>query len=111
MDVRAGPHYIKPMLRMLPVLCLLAVGLLLPAAAWAEQDSLLPARPLEPAQPALRGMSPQLRQRGPVMTPSEAARQVQRRHGGRVLSVQPDGAGYSVKVLKDGEVRIFQVQP
>ena len=96
---------------MIPILCLFAVGLLLPTHARTEQDSLLPGRPLDQVQPTLRGMSPQLRQRGPLMTPSEAARQVQRRHGGRVLSVQPDGAGYRVKVLKDGEVRIFQVQP
>lgn len=91
--------------------CLLAVSALLPAVSRAEPDALLPGRMLDPTQPSLRGMSPKLQQRGPTMTPSEAARQVQHRHGGRVLSVQPDGAGYRVKVLKDGEVRIFQVQP
>ncbi|MFA5937925.1 MAG: hypothetical protein WC809_01105 [Sinimarinibacterium sp.] len=46
-----------------------------------------------------------------AMSPSEAARQVQRRYGGRVLAVQPAGDGYRVKVLKDGEVRIYQVNP
>ncbi len=97
---------------MIPVLCLLAAGLLLPDMARAETDTLLQGRPLDPGSlRAPRGLSPQLRQREPLMTPSEAAREVQRRHGGRVLSVQPDGRGYRVKVLKDGEVRIFQVQP
>jgi len=41
-----------------------------------------------------------------------AARRAQQRNGGgRVLSVDPEGAGYRVKVLKDGEVRIYQVIP
>lgn len=44
-------------------------------------------------------------------TPDSAAREIQRMHGGRVLAVQADGAGYRVKVLKDGEVRIYQVDP
>ncbi|WP_043113462.1 hypothetical protein [Solimonas soli] len=48
---------------------------------------------------------------GPALTPDDAAREIQRRHGGRVLAVQPDGAGYRVKMLKDGEVRIYQVNP
>jgi hypothetical protein len=30
--------------------------------------------------------------------------------GGRVLSVEPDRAGYRVKVIKDGEVRVHHVQ-
>lgn len=41
----------------------------------------------------------------------EAAREILRRHGGRVLAVQPDGLGYRVKVLKNGEVRIYQINP
>lgn len=45
------------------------------------------------------------------LSPDQAAREIQSRHGGRVLSVQPDGAGYRVKTLKDGEVRIYQVNP
>lgn len=45
------------------------------------------------------------------LSPDEAAREIQSRHGGRVLSVQPDGSGYRVKMLKDGEVRIYQVSP
>jgi hypothetical protein len=47
----------------------------------------------------------------PAFTPDDAAREIQRRHGGRVLAVQPDGVGYRVKTLKDGEVRIYQVNP
>jgi hypothetical protein len=41
----------------------------------------------------------------------DAARQAQMRNGGgRVLSVEPEGAGYRVKVLKDGEVRVHHVE-
>lgn len=40
----------------------------------------------------------------------DAARRAQQRNGGgRVLSVDPEGAGYRVKVLKDGEVRTHHV--
>jgi hypothetical protein len=40
-----------------------------------------------------------------------AARRAQQQNGGgRVLSVEPDGAGYRVKVLKDGEVRTHHVE-
>jgi len=45
------------------------------------------------------------------MSPEQAAREIQRQHGGRVLSVQADGNGYRVKMLKDGEVRIYQINP
>lgn len=39
-----------------------------------------------------------------------AARRAQERNGGgRVLSVDPEGDGYRVKVLKDGEVRTHHV--
>lgn len=47
----------------------------------------------------------------PALSPDRAAREIERRHGGRVLAVQPDGVGYRVKMLKDGEVRIYQVSP
>lgn len=47
----------------------------------------------------------------PRIGSDEAAREIQRRHGGRVLSIQPDGLGYRVKVLKNGEVRIYQINP
>ncbi len=52
-----------------------------------------------------------MRPTAPQISPAEAARQVQRQHGGRVLSVQPQGGGYRVKVLKDGEVRMYVVEP
>jgi hypothetical protein len=39
-----------------------------------------------------------------------AAAKAQRQNGGgRVLSVEPEGQGYRVKVLKDGEVRTHHV--
>jgi hypothetical protein len=39
-----------------------------------------------------------------------ARRAVQRNGGGRVLSVEPQGAGYRVKVIKDGEVRMHDIE-
>lgn len=51
------------------------------------------------------------RQESYGLNADQAAREIQSRHGGRVLSVQPDGPGYRVKTLKDGEVRIYQVYP
>ena len=46
----------------------------------------------------------------PAFDRSDAARRAQRRNGGgRVLSVDPEGSGYRVKVLKDGEVRTHHV--
>jgi hypothetical protein len=42
---------------------------------------------------------------------AEAGRRAQQRNGGgRVLSVERDNAGYRVKVLKDGEVRVHHVE-
>ena len=42
---------------------------------------------------------------------AEAARRAQQLNGGgRVLSVEPAGAGHRVKVLKDGEVRVLQIE-
>ena len=42
---------------------------------------------------------------------AEAAQRAQQRNGGgRVLSVEPENAGYRVKVLKDGEVRVHHVE-
>lgn len=42
--------------------------------------------------------------------PAAAAREAQARNGGgRVLSVEPEGDGYRVKVLKNGEVRTHHV--
>ena len=43
---------------------------------------------------------------------AQAAREAQAANGGgRVLSVEPEGTGYRVKVLKDGEVRTHHVEP
>ena len=42
---------------------------------------------------------------------AEAARRAQMRNGGgRVLSVEPMGPGYRVKVLKDGVVRVYVIE-
>ena len=42
---------------------------------------------------------------------AEAARRAQQINGGgRVLSVEPIGSGHRVKVLKDGEVRVLQIE-
>jgi hypothetical protein len=44
-------------------------------------------------------------------TAADAARRAQMRNGGgRVLSVEPMGAGYRVKVLKDGVVRVYVIE-
>lgn len=46
--------------------------------------------------------------RGPRgMTPGQAAKEAQRQYGGgKVLSVDPSGDGYRVKLLRDGDVRV-----
>lgn len=42
---------------------------------------------------------------------ADAARLAQKRNGGgRVLSVEPMGAAYRVKVLKDGVVRVYVIE-
>ena len=46
-------------------------------------------------------------QRSRSMTPAQAAREAQKRYGGgKVLSVDPSGDGYRVKLLRDGDVRV-----
>ncbi|MES0874270.1 PepSY domain-containing protein [Sinimarinibacterium thermocellulolyticum] len=82
-----------------------------PQQVRADQDNLLPRQLIEPATMPPR-MTPLPRLREPRLSPADAAREVQRRHGGRVLSVQErrDG-GYRVKILKDGEVRIYEITP
>ena len=43
-------------------------------------------------------------------SPGDAARRAQEMNGGgRILSVDPNGPGYRVKVLKEGEVRVIAV--
>ena len=45
------------------------------------------------------------------LSPGEAAQRAQQINGGgRVLSVEPAGDGYRVKLLRDGEVRVVFVQ-
>ncbi len=99
------------MRRLALILCLSAGGAFEPAWALADPDQALPGRLPQPGLSAPRELRRPLRPPGLDMTPSEAARQVQRRHGGRVLAVQADEEGYRVKVLKDGEVRIYLVTP
>ena len=89
---------------------LLASGLLLPMAHAAQARALVLERQKAPESAPMSAST--LRETSsPAFTPDDAAREIQRRHGGRVLAVQPDGAGYRVKMLKDGEVRIYQVNP
>lgn len=47
----------------------------------------------------------------PRLTQQEAAARAQRQFGGRVLALRPHGAGYNVKILKDGEVRTVFISP
>jgi hypothetical protein len=91
---------------------LLTIGLLAPSMA--------AAKPLVDALPRSGALNGSLSagliqgddaQAPPSLNTDEAAREIQRRHGGRVLSVQQDGRGYRVKVLKNGEVRIYQITP
>lgn len=45
------------------------------------------------------------------LSPNEAASRAQAENGGgRVLSVEPSGDGYRVKLLRDGEVRVVYVR-
>ncbi len=102
------------MLRVTSLIALLVGGLLMQSAdAFARGSRNTPVSELGPVQGSLRqpqAMSPDDRKRS-NLTPDDAAREIQKRHGGRVLSVQSDGAGYRVKMLKNGEVRIYQITP
>lgn len=92
---------------------LLVSGMLLHAADAVHARSAKESVGLQPTLPpaGLRQSDSLRATSGSPFTPDKAAREIQRRHGGRVLAVQPDGAGYRVKMLKDGEVRIYQVNP
>jgi hypothetical protein len=58
----------------------------------------------------LREFSPaQQRLSAGDLTAAEAARIAQSQYGGRVLSVDPAGNGFRVKLLIDGEVRIVHI--
>lgn len=55
-------------------------------------------------------MEPQYMQPRNDFSPGDAARRAQQMNGGgRILSVDPNGPGYRVKVLKEGEVRVIAV--
>lgn len=98
----------SPLLRVTLLAC--SVLSSMPVAAQARLDLGSPLNDplLGPQQPDLRTGRP----RGhSAFTPADAARQVQSMYGGRVLAVQPAADGYRVKVLKDGEVRIYSVSP
>ena len=47
----------------------------------------------------------------PRLSQQEAASRAQRQFGGRVLAIRPHGAGFNVKLLKDGEVRTVFISP
>jgi P pilus assembly chaperone PapD len=95
------------------ILGLLCGCLLMAAASQATAGDgtrkLLPAGKAVPAPTELRPDF--IRPAAPRISPAEAARQVQHQYGGRVLSVQQQGSGYRVKVLKNGEVRMYIVEP
>lgn len=94
----------------LRIAVLLAGGVLLHAAGDAHARKEREERG-PPLMPMLQPNGFAAQPRGPMLSPDAAARAIQNRHGGRVLAVQPDGDGYRVKMLKDGEVRIYQVNP
>lgn len=98
------------MRRSVLILCLLSAIGAAPATARPDDDA---ARRLTDTLPqtAPRELQPAAGLSEKTLSPSEAARQVQRRYGGRVLAVQAEGSGYRVKVLKDGEVRVYEVNP
>lgn len=94
------------MLRTLLLLCaFLSAGLLTQPADARSRDREDRQEQREQAPRDERGHRSERRD-----APAAAARQAQQRNGGgRVLAVDPDGAGYRVKVLKDGEVRTHHV--
>ncbi|MDD3762558.1 MAG: PepSY domain-containing protein [Nevskiales bacterium] len=89
-------------------LCIASLCSSLPALALGPDA---PLRRLPPSRQEAPLRQPDLQTLNPRLTPSQAARQVQQEYGGRILAVQPAGAGYRVKVLKDGEVRTYIVDP
>jgi uncharacterized membrane protein YkoI len=57
----------------------------------------------------LEGLPSEHHAPAPALSPSQAARQAKRKHGGEVLSVEQELQGYRVKLLVDGEVRFVNV--
>jgi hypothetical protein len=114
-------------MRALPT-CLILCSSLLGQPAWAhhhhdddrrqerrEEPRFFQQRPPPQYQYQQRGGPPQYGYGPQYMRPNEfspgdAARRAQQMNGGgRILSVDPNGPGYRVKVLKEGEVRVFAV--
>jgi hypothetical protein len=63
-----------------------------------------------PPPPQYRAPEPPPMPQRPGISPGDAARRAQGMYGGgRVLSVDPNGPDYRVKLLKDGEVRVITV--
>lgn len=57
--------------------------------------------------PEARGAPDSLMDGRSRMSPAQAAREAQQRYGGgKVLSVDPSGDGYRVKLVRDGDVRV-----
>lgn len=111
-DARLRRDYSKSMLIRVPAIVMLAICLLAQPMAFAQPGL------VDPAASAAGALGRELQtdlvpsaRTAPRLSSDEAAREIQRRHGGRILSVQPDGLGYRVKVLKNGEVRIYQINP
>ncbi|MEQ1439953.1 PepSY domain-containing protein [Fontimonas sp. SYSU GA230001] len=94
------------------MLCLLAAIGTTPAQARPDADRDPPGRIVEPVAPgpARDPLAAELNGHR-SLSPAEAARLAQRRYGGRVLAVEPEGRGYRVKLLRNGEVRSYQVDP
>jgi hypothetical protein len=108
------------------LLCVVLPAGLLPGPADARNREERQEQRQEQRQEAREERAPQERrqQRRDVLIPDglrdsrgdrgdrsgEAARRAQQQNGGgRVLSVDPEGGSYRVKVLKDGEVRTHHV--
>lgn len=82
---------------------LLCLGLASVPAAHARMRDLLGM----PAPSDLRSDALIDRRSKPTLTPAQAANEAQKRYGGgKVLSVDPAGDGYRVKLLRDGDVRV-----
>lgn len=93
----------------------IALGLLAvsqPAAADRRDDDRGSRRGLRLDTPFIEpGRDSRDNDRRGGLTANEAARRAQAENGGgRVLSVDRRGDGYRVKLLRDGEVRVVQVE-
>ena len=46
---------------------------------------------------------------GKAMSREQAARIIRQRDGGRILDIRPRGNGYEVKTLRNGRVRVYEL--